>query len=319
MKISKDFLKEFFIKNFKYIFYALGVLILLYLGQGYLDGRAENKRLHKELIGQSEKFQRLSEHSANLERRYVEQKELRERAERTFSRERDSLKGRIKLLSNATYLIRERARKSGQSDLVYEGKRVKYVFNEIRFNGGPPVGYVIIFDNGRVVSKVYNHEIDVKTAVSRDEDSGRYNILSRADFVLRSGHRKPDGKNWFGIPFPLKIKGGTAFIDPTEPAKQSKRFYLWAPKYNLGANISTDGIAPALGVSLMGYGYSKRDLDFKFLQVGLQQEKTDGTGLTLTPVLWRPFKDTLSNTYIGPGISLDKKGQNYFLGVSVGF
>ncbi len=69
----------------------------------------------------------------------------------------------------------------------------------------------------------------------------------------------------------------------------------------------------------MGYGYSKRDLDFKLLQLGVQHEKEDGAGLTFTPVLWRPLDDTLPNTYIGPGISVDKSGQNYFFGIQVGF
>ena len=314
-----NFFKNILRNNFKYVIIGVVVLFLFSVFGKYLDGRAENKRLHQELIGKTEAYEQLSSNVANLERKYVEQKQLREMAEKEFGRERSSLKGRIKLLSNATFLIRERARKSNTSDLVYEGKRIKYVFNEIRFNNGPPVGYVIIFDDGRVVSKVYNHAIDIKTAIAREEDSGRYSVLSKADYILRSGHRKPDGKNWFGVPFPLKITGGKAFIDPTEPNKSSKRFHFWAPRYNFGANFNKDGVNPNVGASLMGYGYSKRDLDFKILELGVQYEKDDGIGVTFKPLLWRPFSDTLSNTYIGPGISYDKNGQDFFLGLSLGF
>lgn len=310
---------KFITENFKYFFYALIAIIIGAMAYTAYTHFTENKRLHKELIGQREKYEQLNKHTANLERQYVEQKELRERAQREWGETAKALRGRIKVLSNATYLIRERARKENRSDLVYSGKRIKYVFNEIRFNEGPPVGYVIIFDNGKVVSKIYNHEIDVKTAISRDEESGKYDILSKADFVLRSGHLKPDGKNWFGVPFPLEITGGAASIDPTEPNNNRKQFYFWSPRYNFGANLSTDGIAPGLGVSLMGYGYSKRDLDFKLLELGVQYEEEDELGLTFKPVLWRPFSETLPNTYIGPGINVDQSGTNYFMGISLGF
>lgn len=314
-----DFLKGLSRKYFKYILIGIVVLALYAAFGKYLDQRNENKRLHQDLIGKTEQYQQLTAHAANLERKYVEQQELQDLAKKQWGKEASNLRGRIKVLSNATYLIRERARKETRSDIVYKGKRVKYLFNEIRFNNGPPVGYVLIFDNGRVVSKIYNHKIDVKTAVSRDEESGRYDVLSKADFVLRSGHLKPDGKNWFGVPYPLKITGGSASIDPTEPSKRTKRFYFWAPRYNFGANLNADGIHPGLGMSFLGYGYSKRDLDWKFVELGLQYEKEDDTGLTFKPVLWRPFSDALPNTYIGPGISYDKNGQDYFFGISVGF
>lgn len=294
-------------------------LIVVALALYGIDKLRENKRLHEGLIGESEKLIKLNDHIANLERKYVEQKQLLEIAKKDFGRQSEALRGRIKVLSNATYLIRERARKENRSDIVYEGKKIKYIFNEIRFNNGPPIGYVLIFDNGRVVSKIYNHEIDVKTAISRDEESGKYDILSRADFVLRSGHLKPDGKNWFGQPYPLKITGGVAHIDPTEPINLKKRFYFWAPKINANINASAIGISPGLGTSIVGYGYSKRDLDWKFLQFGAQYNKDRDIGLTFTPILYRPFDNLFSNTYIGPGISTDKDGQQYFFGVQVGF
>ena len=313
------FFKEFFSKNFGYIILAILLLSGYMLLGKYVDQMNENSRLHEELIGKTENYNQLTKYTAELERKYVDQKKLQKLTEEAFGRERGSLKGRIKVLSNATFLIRERARKQNNSDLAYEGKGIKYVFNEIRFQNGPPIGYVLIFDDGRIVSKVYNHQIDVKTAISREEETGKYNVLSKADFILRSGHRKPDGKNWFGVPHPLNITGGTAFIDPTEPINSPKRFHLWAPRYNFGVNANSAGFHPGIGVSLAGYGRSKRDLDFKILEIGTQYEKVDGIGLTLKPLLWRPFSDTLPNTYIGPGISYDKNGHDFLFGLSVGF
>ena len=199
----------------------LGIVLLIglaYAAQKISDLFQENGRLHTELIGQKERYEQLSERAAKLENQYVDQETLRKELELQFQQEKDALTGRIKVLSNATFLIREKARRSGQSDLVYQGKRVKYVLNEIRYNDGPPVGYVLIFDDGRVVSRLYNHQLEVKTAVSRNEDSGRYSVVSRAEFILRSPSLNLNGeRNWFNKPFNLPITGGKAFIDPTEP------------------------------------------------------------------------------------------------------
>jgi hypothetical protein len=308
-------MNKFLKNNFKYIFYITGIAAILILTQQC----QENTRLHKDLIGKTEELELLNKNIANLERKYIEQKELKEKVEKEFGPTIKALRGRLKVLSNATYLIRERARKQNRSDIVYQGKRIKYVFNEIRFNDGPPVGYVLIFDDGRVVSKVYNHEIDVKTAIARDESNGRYDILSRANYILRADHLGSKDKLWTGIPYPLNITGGTAFIDPTESINQKKRFYIWAPNIGANLNTSSDGIAPGIGLSLMGYGYSKRDLDYKFLQVGIQKEEEDGVGITLAPVLYRPLPNLLPNTYIGPGYSKDKKGENLYFGINIGF
>lgn len=301
--------------------YAALIVVVLLAGLYVRDLLQKKERLHGELIGQKEAYQQLSEHAAKLEIQYKSQEELKAELEKNWSKEKDALQGRIKILSNATFLIREAARRNGTSDLTFDNGSMKYVLNEIRFNDGPPIGYVLIFDDGRVTSKIYNHIIDVKTAVSRDESSGRYSIVSKADYVLKSPSLSSlnDGVNWFNVPYPLKITGGTAIVDPTEPNQATKRFHLWAPVLNGGFNLGTD-LKPSLGVSLMGYGYSVRDLDWKFLQLGADYSKENGEGLNFTPVLYRPFPSVLRNTYIGAGIGIDKRPiYNPFLSLSIGF
>lgn len=317
----KDIIKKFLASalNFKVI---VGIVIVVLLFK-LLGSYNENKRLHTDLIGQQEKYVQISKHAAKLENQYVNQATLKAKLEAEWANEKNALKGRVKILSNATYLIREKARKENRSDLAYQGKKVKYLFNEIRFKNGPPIGYVMIFDNGKVISKVYNHVIDVKTAVSRDEDNGKYSIVSKADFKLRSGHLKHDGVNWFNKPYPLKIVGGTAYIDPTEKAEHL-RFYLWSPRLSAGFNagIDTEGTfsKPSAGISLMGYGSNKRDLDFKFVHFGVGFGRTsEDFDINFVPVHWRPFRKTLPNTYIGIGIGTGSRGQNYFFGINFNF
>lgn len=290
------------------------ILIAIFAIKSWLDSDGENERLFAELEGQTQKYEQLSEHAANLERQYKSQKEMLEVVKQEWDAERGSLEGRLKLLSNATYLIREKARETGQSDLIYTGSKMKYLYNEIRFEDGPPVGYVLIFDDGRVVSKIFNHTIEAKTAISRDEKTGRYSVVAKADFVLRSAHLQNDGVNWYKRPFPLKIVGGVAHIDPTEPVILDKGFQFWALNINGGFNIGLD-IKPSLGASLMGYGVSDNDLDWKFLHFGIDYTDIDGLGTHVIPVLYRPFPKVLRNTYFGPGFG----NKSLFLGVNVGF
>jgi hypothetical protein len=308
---------------------AVGVVAALYFGDraiSYVKGMlGENKRLHTELIGQTEKYQQLSDHAAKLEVKYSDAKALEERLNKDFAAEKGALEGRIKILSNATFVIRESARKAGKSDLVYQGETVKYVVNEIRFNDGPPVGYVLIFDDGRVVSKIYNNVIDVKTAVARDEDSGKYSIVSKADFILKSPSINQNGeKVWTNVPYPLRINGGTATVDPTEKNPLFPRLRLWAPHLNggmsAGAGIGGAFVRPTVDASLAGFGRTDNDLDWKFVHLGfdIDTELTD-PGFHVIPFSYRFWPTMLTNSYVGPGLGWTKTGMNLQLNLNLTF
>lgn len=313
----------------KLIVGAIGVLATLYFGDraySYIKGLVgENVRLHTELIGTTQKYEQLSDHAAKLEIKYSDAKALEERLNKDFANEKDALQGRIKILSNATFLIREKARVSGTSDLVYQGTTLKYIVNEIRFADGPPVGYVLIFDDGRVVSKIYNHTIDVKTAVARDEDSGVYSIVSKADFILKSPSINMNGeKVWTNIPYPLKIVGGSATVDPTEKNPLTRHLILWAPHINGGvsAGVSTSGgfLRPAVDFNVAGYGTTRNDLDWKFLHLGVDID-TDlqDLGLHITPFSYRFWPSVLTNTYVGPALGWTQSGMNLQLNLNLSF
>lgn len=315
--------------KFKFIVGSIAVLAAIYFGDravSYIKGvLGENARLHTELIGQQEKYKQLSEYAAKLEIKYADQKQLEDELNKKFAAERDQLEGRIKILSNATFLIREKARDSGQSDLVYQGGTIKYIVNEIRFNDGPPVGYVLIFDDGRVVSKIYNHQIQLNTAIARDEDSGRYSIVSKADFILKSPSINANGeKVWYNIPFPLKIVGGSAIVDPTEKNQLFPRFQWWAPHLNGGFSGGAGGsgafLRPTVDLSLSGFGITKNDLDWKFLHIGFDVDTgLQDPGFHITPFSYRFWPSVLSNTFVGPAIGWSKSGLNGQLNLNLTF
>lgn len=313
----------------KLVTYGVLALVILYFGDRayqYIRGVfGENTRLHAELVGQTQKYEQLSEYAAKLEIKYADAKALEGRLNKDFAEERDALRGRIKVLSNATFLIREKARNSGASDLTYQGETLKYVVNEIRFNEGPPVGYVLIFDDGRVVSKIYNHAIEVKTAVARDEESGLYSIVSKADFILKSPSINVNGERvWTNAPYPLKIVGGTATVDPTERNQLRPHFIFWAPHLSggMGFGMGADGtsVRPAIDFSVAGYGVTRNDLDWKFLHLGVDVD-TDLKipGIHVTPFSYRFWPSILTNTFVGPTIGYTRLGPNLQLNLNLTF
>lgn len=315
--------------KFKLIFYGAILLVALYFGDRayqYIKGIiGENTRLHTELVGQTQAYKQLSDHAASLEIKYSDAKALEERLNKDFAAEKDALQGRIKVLSNATFLIREKARVAGTSDFTYQGESLKYIVNEIRFNDGPPVGYVLIFDDGRVVSKIYNNIIDVKTAVARDEDSGVYSIVSKADFILKSPSINMNGeKVWTNQPFPLNIVGGSATVDPTEKNPLTPHLILWAPHINggfsAGAGASGAFLRPTVDFSFAGFGVTKNDLDWKFLHLGVDID-TDlkDPGFHIMPFSYRFWPTVLSNSYLGPALGWTKVGPNLQLNLNLTF
>lgn len=277
----------------------------------------ENQVLHTELLGQTQKYQQLSEYSASLEIKYKASADIQKDAESKFHDELAAMQGKIKILADATYLIKENARETNNSDVIYNGANSQFVLNEIRFDNGPPVGYVLIFKDGRVVSKLYKSEIHVDTAVSQDDSTGRYSVVSKAQYVLKSPSLSPGHQVWLNKPVQMDIIGGTAEIDPTQSIVLQKRFYAWNPKLNVDLDLDPNGVYPGLGVSLMGYGYTKNDLDYRFLELGFHH-KTGTFDATVVPIQWRPINGILSNTYVGPGLSFGTDGLGLFLGFQVG-
>lgn len=305
--------------NIKNIFTILSIVSLGFTAFQCHKKSNEVQRLHTELQNTKTEYKNITDKVALLENQYLSEKNLKEQLEKEWNKEKSYLKGRVKVLSDATYLVRERARKENNSDLIYSGDKIKYVFNEIRLDSGkgPPVGYVLIFENGKVVSKVYDFEINVKNAISRDEKSGKYTILAKGDYILKAPHLSKD-INWLDKPYPLDIVKGKSFIDPTEVnLKLKKQFYWYAPNLSIGMQITPQLIKPSLGFSLLGYGRSQYDLDWKFLQINSSLNTNKTLDFGISPFLYRLFDPYLKNTYIGPTVEYNGLQFNYLIGIMV--
>ena len=189
----------------------------------------------------------------------------------------------------------------------------------------------MVYKTGKIVSKVYDHVVLVNNAVSQDRDSGRYTVLAKADWMIKSGHlgtrqgdRKIPGKeDWRNRPYPMPISGGTAIIDPTEKL-DPPQFFFWAPHLNGGLNAGVESggfyVRPSISFSVAGYGKTKNDLKWKFIQPGIAFDSDFRFfDLNIMPFSYRLFDSVITNTYVGPGVGWSERGMNYFLGLSLGF
>jgi len=336
MEKEKNKILNTLIANFKDVVIGCFIILVCIFAYNWWQNSNENKRLYGELIGHTETYKQLTESLAQLQTTYVEQNKLIIEQKNKFEELIKEKDDRIKSLTEAVFTHKSRNRKLQGSELQYipSGEYGKeYHFNEVRISGpdSPPLGWVMISEDGTVRSGTYKFDIEVEQLQTIDEKTGKTKIYSQAYYVaLQNGlaNRSDNNlKHWKDIRYPLNIKGGEALIDPTQLAlNMRKRFFLWAPRFGMGVNAGVYGgkfkIKPNLNFSVSGYGVSKRDLDFRFLEFGVgMTHKLKDVDIHVKPVMWRPFKKVLPNTYIGPGISYSPSTGNYgfFGGLSVSF
>lgn len=303
---------EIIVSNFKNIVIGLLIIISAIFLYQWLT---EEDRLYKELIGQKEAYQQISETLAKLEVQYKDQKDLYDAQKKMFEEIVVAKDEQIKMLTTTIFTNKNKTQKRNGSDLT----RDKYVFNEVRIAGAdsPPIGWVMISKDGMVRSGTYKFDIQVDNLQTIDEKTGRIKVYSKGYYIVKqdglANRKDSDLKNWKNVKYPLNITGGVAIVDPTIAADNSrKKLFLWAPRLAMGINSGVDSsgfqIKPSVGVSLSGYGVSKNDLDFRFLEVGVGIGKTVAdSDVNLKPVMWRPIKQ-LPNTYVGPGVTYSPKG-----------
>ena len=317
----------------KHLLWIFGAILLFLAGQVAADMWADytgKTRLHQELLGQKQAYEQLSANLAKLQIQYKSEKELHEKAKQEWSEVSKNKDERIRLLSDATYLISRHVEKQNGPDYSFRTRKGtrNYILNELRLQGddSPPIGYILIKNDGRTYKRNYDFEIRVKNLQTIDEKTGRIKFYAKAFLIQKEVSplkKRVEGyKDFTNIPYPLEITGGTTFYDPTIKNQLKPRF-MWTRDFNGGFNLGAgDGslLNVALGVSFAGYGPHKADLKYKLLQVGLGiNDEGKLSDVHLVPISMRPLPGLLKNTYIGPGIGVAEDGMVFFLNTSVGF
>ena len=325
----KDSIKTILEKYISQILLILTVVGLSYFGYRMWKDNQDIERKYTNLIGLNEKYEQLNKYTAKLESSYKDQKELYEKSQKEWTEVVQSKDERIKLLSDATYLIGKHVEKQDGPDYYFQTPKAtqNYVLNELRLEGSdsPAIGYVLIKSDGKVYKRNYKFEILVKNLQTVDESTGKIKVYSKAFLIQKETSplaKRVDGyKDWKDTQYELPIVDGVAFIDPTMPDIE-KHFVLWAPHVNFGLNLGADSeglfVRPALNFSVMGYGKTKNDLDWKFIHLGIDSDtKFDKFGAHVMPFSYRPFSSVITNTYIGPSLGVTKDGLNYSLNINL--
>lgn len=315
------------LKNSPLIVISIMLIIAGGLGYQWYKSTQENQRLHQELVGQVEKYVQLSDGHARLETDYASEKRLNEEAEKEWATERKDLKGKIKALANASF-------KGGTDEHVI---KTDVLYHEVSFRSdgqlGPALGFVKFeeielrdgtIDGFKSISAPFRHEIQVKAAIIKDEETGRVSIFTKAYWLqLETPGIDPVNNSWINVPYPLNITGGRIIIDPTEPIDpQLKSRFMWALHGNLGlfAGASNEGLnyGAAVDISLWGYGTTPNDLDWKLGTIGANFGN-DYADVHLIPVSYRVGKHLplVSDLWLGAGIGRPLGGgETYFLTLS---
>jgi len=120
-----------------------------------------------------------------------------------------------------------------------------------------------------------------------------------------------------GKKFKLKLKD----IEWVSKEPNTKEF-MFNPRLSFGGSFSTDYITSSIGMSFFSYGKTRRDMDWTFLEISLDLDKSD-VGVGVTPVNYNigNFIPLVENIFAGPGVrySFDEYDYTYYFGLKIPF
>lgn len=183
-----------------------------------------------------------------------------------------------------------------------------------------PIAWTIYYPNREPDKQwktgVYPLEYHSRVIQSEQED-GQINTRTEVHFENNKD------KASRGVEVPVKITSS----EFKQLRKENKEFYLWAPHINFNIDFGIgnfDGgntIVPGISVSMSGYGRTKNDLDWKFVELGLSSNG-DYTYFKFMPFSYNigNFVPLVSNTFIGPFVGFSTGGETTFgIGLSIPF
>lgn len=331
----KDFLLKLtglLFKNFLHL--IAGTLLLIVFGLGYQMFRQYQAltKAQTDLVGQKDSYEQLSASYAKLGTDYVSAKALADQAKKDWQRElteNKKLKDQLRGIATATFSVTQPP-VTGAPDKLVPGPD-GYLYQEVTYldakgKVGPPVGYVRVANQtGVVTSKLFNHDVQIDSAIAVDDKTGKVTVYSKGFYILRepslADTDSSSGKSsWKDVRYPLSITGGSLIFTPGAPpvSNQMPNRMQWATHLNAGSFGGVNAAGFEWGahadITLAGYGKTKNDLDYKLLGFGVNANK-DYLDFNVVPAYWRLANvlPLVSNVYVGPGVGVGSKGTSYFL------
>ena len=183
-----------------------------------------------------------------------------------------------------------------------------------------PIAWSIYFPNRELDKQwktgVYPLEYHSKI-VQSEQDDGQFNTYTEVYFENNKD------KSSRGLEVPIEIVSSKF----TQLRKEDKEFFWWAPHLNLNVDFGISGfdlgnpIVPGISISTSGYGRTKSDLDWKFIDLGISSDGTD-TYFRFAPFAYNigTFIPLISNTFVSPFVGFSTNSETLFgIGLGVSF
>lgn len=330
--------KKYLAQYFTYLITFLTLAGILFFGYDFYtdkqyekEQRALLEERYGRIIGVKDDFTQISTTLAQLSTLYLEQAALTKEILTEFKDVQKDHEERYKSFTRQIVSVEGKTTKQIGPDLLQENEEGEFIVNEIKVDGvnSPPIGAVLIKRNGETEKTTYDFDVHVDSVQVKDDFTGKIKVVSKAYLVSKTegvvAQAKGRPPKWVGFKYPLQVTGGSILVDPIEPMTPSNTqpaFLPWTLNLNVGFGIFSQdktsvGARPTIGLNLAGYGVNKRDLKWKFAHLGVNYTEVGGIGFHMTPFSYRVMPEVLTNTYVGPGWSVNNEIQSYFLGVDV--
>lgn len=181
-----------------------------------------------------------------------------------------------------------------------------------------PIAWAIFYPN-RPLDKQWKtgiYPLEFKTKIIQaEQEDGQWNTY------IETWAENNKDKESRGIKLPLTI----TVADFKQIHRETEKFYWWAPHFNLNLDFALTNsndeedtsIYGGLSFSLSGYGRTKNDLVWKFIDFGVCTNRNT-TYLKVTPFLYNladsvPF---INNLFVGPFVGMSNYS-DYIFGVGI--
>jgi len=178
-----------------------------------------------------------------------------------------------------------------------------------------PVSWVIFYPNKPAGEqwKTGVYPIEYKTNIIQTEQQDGQN-----NTYLESWVENNKDTDSIGIKLPIMV----TIAEFTQVKNTDTEFFIWAPHVNLNVDFGLSSIeynvGSGLSFSMSGYGKTKNDLSWRFIDAGLSTNGNKVWG-KLTPFSYNMggMLPLISNTFIGPYVGYEFSGGSILGGISI--
>jgi len=313
---------SFSVSNTVLIALLIGLFVMLYFWVGGL--KHQNTKLQQEIEESQQAYLELKENIVRAESRMVSRGELKRLLRETVDPAIQELIKKnhetVKLINEVEGSLKGTVEELNLEPVVVEKDKVKVkeFSSEITLPEGPPIAWWRVDEQGLARQGLYEMKFNMRTTLTEQQSRKGYNVYHELWLTT------PQFDEWKDKPYAIPIdRAEVRWVT----ISQAKAFYAFLPKLDIGVEADFAGLKrPALGfsvgASLMGYGLSEDDLEWRFLRLSAGAVGDKAT-LGFAPVSWNMGKrlPLVSDLWLYGGVMRELKmaGWRYFIGLSTIF